>query len=329
MVSLRFGLELLRMLVILFSEIMNDWNQYLSDYQYFISSEKSLSTNSVKAYSHDLSLFIRFLRYKNLEISPTEVSQKVVLNYIQYLNKLELAVSSQARILSGLRSFFNYLVIDDLIDSNPADMVELPKLRRKLPEVLSVADVEAIILAVDLSKVDGYRNRAMVEVLYGCGLRVSELVSLKLSQLRLDIDCLTVVGKGNKQRLVPIGDLAKNALSDYLDTRRNIQIVKSGNEDFVFLNKFGASLSRISIFSIIKELAFKAGVKKKISPHTFRHSFATHLVEGGADLRVVQTLLGHASILTTEIYTHLDAAYLKSTINLYHPLSRLKGKRLK
>lgn len=301
-----------------------DWDNYLVDYKYFLISEKSLSANSVEAYLHDLRLFLLFLDLQKLNLQADQVRSTHISDFVIYLNSLQMAASSQSRILSGLRSFFSFMLIDDLIDINPAELTELPKQVRKLPDVLSVDEIESILRAIDASKTEARRNRAIIEVLYSCGLRVSELVNLKLSSLRMELDLMLVSGKGNKQRMVPLGELAKEALQDYLVHSRMNLPIKAGNEDFVFLNKFGTSLSRVSVFTLVKQLAMIAGVRKKISPHTFRHSFATHLVERGADLRAVQTLLGHASILTTEIYTHLTSDFLKSTINLYHPLNKKK-----
>lgn len=301
---------------------MNSWNNYILDYQAYMFSEKSLSKNSMEAYMRDLQLFIRYLELNGSLPDVGYINHVNIVSFLSYLNTLGMAPASQARIVSGLRSFFNFLLIDDLINANPAELIELPKIGRKLPEVLQVEEIEQMLDVIDLSKPDGHRNKAIIETLYGCGLRVSELTGLKLSSLRWELELVSVTGKGDKQRLVPLGAEAEAALKLYIGQSRANLRIRRGCEDFIFLNQNGSVLSRISVFNIVKQLAEKAGIKKKISPHTFRHSFATHLIEGGADLRAVQTMLGHASIMTTEIYTHLDTDFLRSTINLYHPLCK-------
>ena len=241
-------------------------------------------------------------------------------DFAEYLQKdQEVKATSQARILSGVRAFYRFLVLEGTLETNPAQLIDTPKLARKLPTVLSVSEVEAIINAVDLSLPEGHRNRAMIEVLYSCGLRVSELIALQLSCLFFDEGYIRVIGKGNKERIVPIGSTAQKAIRLYVEGYRMSLKIKNGDADIVFLNRRGGRLSRVMVFHIVKELAEKAGITKEISPHTFRHSFATHLVEGGADLRAVQEMLGHESITTTEIYTHLDREYVQSTIALHHP----------
>lgn len=241
--------------------------------------------------------------------------------FIVWVNELGMIPSSQARIMSGVKAFYKYLLMEDLIKTDPSELLESPKIARKLPDTLSKADIDKLIAAIDLSRPDGQRNKAIIEVLYSCGLRVSELTELKISQLYLDIEFVKVLGKGNKERLVPIGGPAIKALRIWLQDVRVHMPIKKGEDDFVFLNRRGARLTRVFIFMMLKDLAAAAGIKKKISPHTLRHSFATHLVEGGADLRAVQEMLGHESITTTEIYTHLDRDYLKSVITQYHPRS--------
>ncbi len=278
--------------------------------------EKSLSAKTAEAYLHDVGLLDEFLGEKKLE----DVEVADLQNFAKYLQKdKEVEATSQARILSGVRAFYRFLVLEGTLETNPAQLIDTPKLARKLPTVLSVPEVEAIINAVDLSLPEGHRNRAMIEVLYSCGLRVSELITLQLSCLFFDEGYIRVIGKGNKERIVPIGSTAQKAIRLYVEGYRMSLKIKKGDADIVFLNRRGGRLSRVMVFHIVKELAEKAGITKEISPHTFRHSFATHLVEGGADLRAVQEMLGHESITTTEIYTHLDREYVQSTIALHHP----------
>lgn len=271
---------------------------------------------TAEAYLHDVGLLDEFLGEKKLE--NVEISD--LQDFAKYLQKdQEVKATSQARILSGVRAFYRFLVLEGTLETNPAQLIDTPKLARKLPTVLSVPEVEAIINAVDLSLPEGHRNRAMIEVLYSCGLRVSELITLQLSCLFFDEGYIRVIGKGNKERIVPIGSTAQKAIRLYVEGYRMSLKIKKGDADIVFLNRRGGRLSRVMVFHIVKELAEKAGITKEISPHTFRHSFATHLVEGGADLRAVQEMLGHESITTTEIYTHLDREYVQSTIALHHP----------
>ena len=252
-------------------------------------------------------------------LSPENIKLADLRRFISYVNELGMIPSSQARILSGIKAFYKYMLMEDIIKSDPSELLESPKIQRKLPDTLSYEDINRLIDAIDLSKPEGARNKAIMEVLYGCGLRVSELTELKLSNLYLDIEFIKVFGKGSKERLVPIGGSAVKALKIWIEQVRVHVPIKKGEEDYVFLNRRGTRLSRMYIFMIIKDLALITGIKKSISPHTFRHSFATHLVEGGADLRAVQEMLGHESITTTEIYTHLDREYLKGTIIQYHP----------
>lgn len=281
--------------------------------------ERSLSPNSVAAYSRDIEKLYQFAQTGPTLLKPDEVTLTDLRRFIAFVNELGMIPSSQARILSGVKAFYKYLLTEDLIASDPSELLESPKIQRKLPDTLSYNDINKLIAAIDLSKPEGTRNKAIMEVLYGCGLRVSELTELKLSNLYLDIEFIKVTGKGSKERLVPIGGEAIKALKIWIEQVRPHTELKKGEEDLVFVNRRGARLSRVYIFMMIKELAAMTGLQKNISPHTFRHSFATHLVEGGADLRAVQEMLGHESIITTEIYTHLDREYLKSTIIQHHP----------
>jgi integrase/recombinase XerD len=287
----------------------------------FLKLEKSLSANSIEAYNRDVGKLLQYLETHELQLSPQELTLKRLQDFLKWIHELGMTPTSQARVISGLRAFYKYLLLEGITTTNPTELLELPKTGRKLPDVLSQDDITKIIDGVDLSRHDGERNKAMLEVLYGCGLRVSELVNLEISNIRFNEGFMTVTGKGNKQRLVPIGGPAIRQLKIYLELIRVHQTVKKGSEDFVFLNNRGSRLSRVMVFYIVKEAAEKAGIRKEISPHTFRHSFATHLVEGGADLRAVQEMLGHASITTTEIYTHLDRDYLRKNILKYHPRS--------
>ena len=285
--------------------------------------ERSLSPNTIEAYLNDVQKFVRYLEIENRPLLPLQGRREDLEKFILWVNRLGLEANSQARLISGLRAFYKFLLIEDMIDDDPTELLEGPRLRRKVPEVLSVHEIQAMLAAVDLSEPLGVRNRAMVEVLYACGLRVSELVNLKITGLFPDAGFVKVTGKNDKERLVPIGQEAVRFLNMYLEhVRGRHGKIRPGHENIVFLNRNGARMTRVMVFYIIRELAEKAGVVKNISPHTFRHSFATHLVEGGADLKAVQDMLGHESITTTEIYTHLDTEYLKQTIYLYHP--RLK-----
>jgi integrase/recombinase XerD len=295
------------------------WKNHLTGFKSYLKLERSLSPNSVEAYLHDVSLLDQYLNLYKLNISPDEIKLKHLQDFIKWINELGLGARSQARIISGIKGFFKYLLMENLIVNNPSQLLEAPRLGRKLPDTLSISDINRLIEAIDLSKAEGTRNKAMLETLYSCGLRVSELVNLKISNLHLEIGFVKVTGKGDKERLVPIGSVAVKLIRLYVESIRNHMAVKEGNEDYLFLNRRGARLSRVMIFTIIKRLAAKINLKKKISPHTFRHSFATHLIEGGADLRAVQEMLGHESITTTEIYTHLDRDYLRQTILEHHP----------
>lgn len=278
-----------------------------------------MSRNSIEAYSRDIDKLRQFAGEQQL--NPDKITLQDLRKFLTWVSELGMLPTSQARILSGIKAFYKYMLIEDEIRIDPSELLESPKTRRKLPDTLSKNDIDKLIAAVDLSRPDGQRNKAILEVLYSCGLRVSELTELKISNLYLDIEFIKVVGKGSKERLVPIGSHAIKALRIWLQEVRVHIPIKKGEDDYVFLNRRGSRLTRVFIFMMIKQLAESVGLKKKISPHTFRHSFATHLVEGGADLRAVQEMLGHESITTTEIYTHLDRDYLKSTIIQFHPRS--------
>lgn len=290
-------------------------NNLIVHFKQYLIYEKGLSPKSVEAYLHDITLFETFMEDKKLEEATLEDCQA----FIKHLYAKEMAPRSQARILSGIKSFYRFLVYDGTMVDNPTELLDAPKIGLHLPNVLSLEEIEKIISVIDLSTPEGHRNRAMVEVLYGCGLRVSELVTLRLSNLYFEEGFLKVVGKGNKERLVPVGSTAQKMVTLYTEGARQKLKIKKGEEDYVFLNRRGAHLTREMIFMLIKKWAKEAGIEKPISPHTFRHSFATHLVEGGADLRAVQQMLGHESITTTEIYTHLDSDYIRSNIAQFHP----------
>ena len=298
-----------------------DWRSAIKGFKAYLQLEKSLSKNSVDAYARDLEKLHQFADQDGKMIDPGSITLTDLREFIVWASNLGMVPSSQARILSGIKSFYKYLLMNDIIKSDPSELLEAPKIQRKLPDTLSITEINKLIDAVDVSKPEGARNKAILEVLYGCGLRVSELTELKLSNLFLDIEFIKVTGKGSKERLVPIGGSAVKALKIWIDNIRVHFPVKKGEEDLVFLSRRGTRLTRIYIFLFIKELALVTGINKTISPHTFRHSFATHLVEGGADLRAIQEMLGHESITTTEIYTHLDREFLKGTIIQYHPRS--------
>ncbi|WP_345951793.1 site-specific tyrosine recombinase XerD [Mucilaginibacter sp. PAMB04274] len=298
-----------------------DWQSAIKGFRNYLKLEKSLSENSIEAYSRDIGRLREYAEIQLPILTPDNIVLSDLRLFIQWVNELGMIPSTQARILSGIKAFYKYLLIEEIVNADPSELLESPRIQRKLPDTLSYDEINQLIAVVDLSKPDGTRNKAMVELLYSCGLRVSELTELKLSNLYLDIEFIKVTGKGNKERLVPISSTAIKALQLWLEFGRVHTSVKKGDEDIVFLNRRGSRLTRVYIFMLVKQLAENLGLKKKISPHTFRHSFATHLIEGGADLRAVQEMLGHESITTTEIYTHLDRDYLKSTIIQYHPRS--------
>jgi integrase/recombinase XerD len=295
------------------------WEAYKKGFKAYLQLEKSLSENSVEAYLHDVELLTQYMQSINELKTPDALELKHLQQFVKYVAELGMSAGSQARIISGLRQFYKFCVLEQITKKDPTVLLEAPKLKRKLPDTLSYDEIENIMNQIDLSKPEGGRNTAILETMYSCGLRVSEVVNLKISQLYLDVGFIRVIGKGDKERLVPIGSSAIKYINIYKDTIRTHIQPKKDKEDILFLNRRGAKLTRVMIFLIIKELAVKAGIQKRISPHTFRHSFATHLVEGGADLRAVQQMLGHESITTTEIYTHLDREYLRKTLEQYHP----------
>lgn len=298
-----------------------NWDTLIRQFANYLRLERSLSENSIQAYVRDVAKLKQFVDISNLDVSPQKVTTVIIQDYLKYLGMLEMSAYSQSRMLSGIKSFYTFLEYEEIITENPVALIDSPKLGRKLPDVLNIFEIEKILDAIDMSTPEGSRNRAMLEMLYSSGLRVSELINLKMNQVYFDIGFLRVFGKGNKERLVPIGKSAIKYLKIYLEEIRCHTSISPGFENYVFLNRRGKGLSRVMIFTIIKDLVTIAGIKKKVSPHTFRHSFATHLVEGGADLRAVQEMLGHESITTTEIYTHLDREYLKQIIEEYHPRS--------
>jgi integrase/recombinase XerD len=295
------------------------WDYYIKLFKNYLKLERSLSENSIEAYIHDVVKLKQFTEISNLNLDPLQITDNEIQEFMQYVAKLGMMPPTQARVLSGVKAFYKYLVYDDQLQKDPSELIEGPKLGRKLPDVLHFHEIEQLLNAIDLSTPEGARNRAMLEVLYSSGLRVSELVELKISNIFSDIGFLRVVGKGNKERLTPIGREALKHLNIYIKEVRIHVPLKKGHEDFAFLNRRGRHLTRVMVFTIIKDLATAIGLGKSISPHTFRHSFATHLIEGGADLRAVQEMLGHESITTTEIYTHLDRDYLKQVIQEFHP----------
>lgn len=295
------------------------WAPQIKSYKAYLQLEKSLSDNSVEAYLRDVEKLTQYLQQGNLKKSPAEITLKDLQHFLRWIGELGMTPTSQARIISGIRSFYKFCIIENLVQKDPTALLEAPRLKRALPDVLSLEEIEGIIAAIDLSKPEGGRNKAILETMYSCGLRVSEMVNLKISHFYPDVGFIRVIGKGDKERLVPIGEVAIKYIRIYQKDIRVHVPVKKGQEDILFLNRRGSKLTRVMIFLIIKELAKIAGIKKNISPHTFRHSFATHLVEGGADLRAVQEMLGHESITTTEIYTHLDREYLRDTLQRFHP----------
>ncbi len=300
---------------------MITWQISLKGFKTYLQLERSLSPNSVSAYLSDMDKFVQFLASIQSTALPTAITTTTIRDFLMWVNGLGMSATTQARVLSGIKAFYTYLMMEDYISINPTEQIEAPKTRRKLPDTLSIHEINLLIDAIDVSKPEGQRNKALLETLYGSGLRVTELVDLKLSNIFTDIEFLKVIGKGNKERLVPMSSAAIKYITIYRNQVRNHISIKPGHEDTLFLNRRGAKLSRVMIFLVIKGLAEKINLKKKISPHTFRHSFATHLIEGGADLRAVQEMLGHESITTTEIYTHLDKDFLRSTIMQYHPRS--------
>jgi integrase/recombinase XerD len=301
-----------------------NWTSYLNGFKSYLMLERALSENSVEAYIRDVNKLVEFLAIKEYEFSPTEITLNHLEEFIMWINELGLGARSQARIISGLKAFYKYLLVEDLMDAVPTELLEGPRLERKIPDVLNYEDIQKMLDSIDLSEAHGVRNRAMLETLYASGLRVSELINLKLTNVYFDIGLIRVIGKGNKERIVPIGEDAIKHIQLYIEgVRRSQMNIHPEDENIVFLNRRGKKLSRVMVFMIVKEAAHNAGITKKVSPHTFRHSFATHLIEGGADLRAVQDMLGHESIITTEIYTHLDTDYLRETILNFHPRGKL------
>jgi integrase/recombinase XerD len=296
-----------------------NWASYIKQFSDYLKIERSLSANSIDAYVRDVQKLDQFISLKHSTLSPLSIKPNHLQGFLQFINELGMSTYSQARILSGLKAFFKYLLFEELIDKDPTLLIEGPKIGRKLPDTLEYVEIEKLLSAIDMSSPEGGRSRAIIEVLYSSGLRVSELVELKLANVYYDIGFVRVIGKGNKERLVPIGREALKYLKIYVDEIRVHIAVKKGSESHVFLNRRGTKLSRVTVFTMIKQLAVSIGLKKSISPHTFRHSFATHLIEGGADLRAVQEMLGHESITTTEIYTHLDRDYLRQVVQEFHP----------
>jgi integrase/recombinase XerD len=298
-----------------------NWNAYIQGFKSFLTLEKSLSANSIEAYQRDVEKLYQFIEFKKYNLSPKDIQLEQLQEFLKWITELGITARSQARVISGIKAFYKYLLLENLLNTDPTALLEAPKLGRKLPETLSLQDINQLIDGIDLSTPEGVRNKAMLETLYSCGLRVSELVNLKLSNLFLKEGFIKVIGKGDKERLAPIGSVAVKHILIYKEEVRCHMQIKKDQEDFLFLNRRGSKLTRVMVFTIIKELAKKTGLKKHISPHTFRHSFATHLIEGGADLRAVQEMLGHESITTTEIYTHLDRDYLRDAIIQFHPRS--------
>lgn len=295
------------------------WKGYLKGFESYLKLEKSLSPNTLEAYRHDVMLLESYFIDQNIQVKIDSIKADHLRSFIKHINKIGLTDTSQSRIISGLRAFFKYLILENYITNDPTVYIEMPKSARKLPDTLSFEEINQLWSGIDLSLPEGERNRAMLETLYACGLRVSELINLKLSNIYFDEQFVRVVGKGNKERLVPIGGHTLKNIKNYVDFQRKHLKIHPSSEDILFLNRRGKQLTRVMVFTIIKNLAIKTGINKCISPHTFRHSFATHLVENGADLRAVQEMLGHESITTTEIYTHLDRKYLRETILKYHP----------
>lgn len=297
---------------------MQSWNSYIKEYKNYLKLERGLSQNTIDNYVLDVEKLVGFLEANQIDESPVRIAEETVQQFV-YTIAGQVNARSQARILSGLKSFFNYLIFEDYRKTTPLELIEVPKIGRKLPDTLSLQEIDTLIAAIDLSKEEGERNRAMLETLYSCGLRVSELITLKISDLFFEEGFIKITGKGNKQRFVPISPTTQKYIHLYKDQVRNHLLIQKGHEDTLFLNRRGKQLTRAMVFTIIKTLAVKIGLNKTISPHTFRHSFATHLLENGADLRSIQMMLGHESITTTEVYMHLDRKHLSEVLNAYHP----------
>ena len=300
------------------------WKINIKGFQSYLKLEKSLAKNSIVAYTEDMERFVKFLEEKKYDLAPDKIEHAHMTEFVQWLNELDRSATTQSRVISGIRSFYKYLLLENLVSKDPTELLETPKMGRKLPDVLNVEDINNLLVAIDVSSPKGNRDRTMLETMYSCGLRVSELVNLKISDLFFDTGFVRVIGKGNKQRLIPIGGEAIKWITIYKNEIRVHEKIQKGFEDFLFLNNRGKNLTTVMVFLILKSLTIKIGMKKHVSPHTFRHSFATHLVENGADLRAVQEMLGHESITTTEIYTHMDRKYLRDTIEKFHPRSLKK-----
>lgn len=301
---------------------MSNWESYIKHFVSYLKIEKGMSENSIFAYQADVRKLMNFAQ--TIPVEPEKISIGDLKYFVASLCDVGISARSQARIISGIKQFYQFLILEDTIDTNPSELLEMPNIGQKLPEVMDIEEIDALIAAVDLSKNEGHRNRAMIETLYSCGLRVSELVNLRFSDLFFDEGFIRVIGKGNKERLVPVSPSVQHEIELYSNAIRRHQHIQPGNENVVFLNRRGAKLTRVMIFTIVKNLANEIGLKKNISPHTFRHSFATHLIEGGANLRAIQEMLGHESITTTEIYTHLDQRFVREAIIQYHPRNQSK-----
>jgi integrase/recombinase XerD len=297
---------------------MSTWQSYIKEYQNYLRLERGLSKNTIENYTFDIEKLLVFLNTHDIQVSPIHISEETIQQFI-YEIASKVNARSQSRVISGLKSFFNYLVFEDYRKDTPLELIEVPKTGRKLPDTLATEEIDALIAAIDLSTPEGERNRAMLETLYSCGLRVSELVGLKISDLFFEEGFIKITGKGNKQRFVPVGSSTIKYITSYMNLIRVHYTVQKGHEDTLFLNRRGKQLTRAMVFTIIKDLAVKINLNKTISPHTFRHSFATHLLENGADLRSIQLMLGHESITTTEVYMHLDRKFLSEVLNNYHP----------
>jgi integrase/recombinase XerD len=295
------------------------WQPYIQQFKVFLRLEKSMSENTIEAYIHDIEKLIQFIDFKNLYLQINEVDIEFLQQYVKWVSELGMTPSSQSRLVSGIRAFYKFLMIEDLVKHNPAELLELPRLERKLPDVLNISEIEQILAAIDLTKTEGHRNKAIIETMFSCGLRVTETILLKISDIYTNENFVKVTGKGNKQRIVPIGTPALKAIDYYVTGYRNHMHIDPKSTDILFLNNKGKGLSRQMIFLMLKDNVQKAGIAKDVSPHTLRHSFATSLIEGGADLRAVQQMLGHESITTTEIYTHLDRDFLRDTLIQFHP----------
>jgi len=301
-----------------------NWQNYINGFSSFLKLEKSLSQNSIEAYIHDVDKLAQYLDSAQIDVSPEKIETRHLQDFIKWINELGMSAATQSRVLSGIRGFYKYLLMENIIHIDPTDLLDSPKIGRKLPDTLSLEEINQLIAAIDLSKPEGQRNKAILETLYGCGLRVSELINLKISNVFFNTGFIKIIGKGNKERLVPVGSVALKQIKIYLENIRVHLDVKKDCEDILFLNRRGSKLTRVMIFTIIKRLTKEIKLNKNIHPHTFRHSFASHLIDGGADLRAVQEMLGHESITTTEIYTHLDREYLRDAIIRFHPRSNKK-----